>query len=52
MTALPLAQSIEQSVVGTAVSTNPAEEYTPELAQAQSYGRLLARKAAELKSDQ
>jgi NAD(P)H dehydrogenase (quinone) len=52
MTALPLAQSIEQSVVGTAVSTNPAEEYTPELAQAQSYGRLLARKAAALKSNQ
>jgi len=52
MTAVPLAQSIEQHVVGTAASANPAEEYTPELAQAQSYGRLIARKAAALKSDQ
>jgi multimeric flavodoxin WrbA len=51
MTALPLTGSSEQREVGPAASPSVATEYTLELAQAQSYGRLLAQKAAALKFD-
>jgi multimeric flavodoxin WrbA len=51
MIALPLAQSANSRDVGPVASPSQATEYTLELAQAQDYGRLLADKAAALKSN-
>ena len=48
MTTLPIAQSSEEYEGPAAVSQGP-EQYTPELMQAQIYGRTLAQKAAALK---
>jgi NAD(P)H dehydrogenase (quinone) len=48
MTALPIAQSSEENKATAAASQGP-EQYTPELMQAQIYGRTLAQKAAALK---
>ena len=48
MITLPIAQSSEENEGPAAVSQGP-EQYTPELMQAQIYGRTLAQKAAALK---
>jgi multimeric flavodoxin WrbA len=48
MTALPIAQSSEQNEAPADPSYD-TERYTPELMQAQTYGRTLAQKAAALK---
>jgi NAD(P)H dehydrogenase (quinone) len=48
MITLPIAQSSEENEVPAAVSQGP-EQYTPELMQAQIYGRTLAQKASALK---
>jgi NAD(P)H dehydrogenase (quinone) len=48
MTALPIAPSTEENEAPAAGSQEP-ERYTPELMQAQIYGRTLAQKAAALK---
>jgi multimeric flavodoxin WrbA len=47
-----LEQSSEDREVGTSASPKAEAAHSPEIAQAQSYGRTLARKAAALKSDQ
>jgi NAD(P)H dehydrogenase (quinone) len=48
MTAIPIAPSSEENEAPAAASQGP-EQYTPELMQAQIYGRTLAQKAAALK---
>jgi multimeric flavodoxin WrbA len=52
MTVHPLVQSGEDRKVGPAVSPTAEAAHSAEIAQAQSYGRTLASKAAALKSDE
>jgi NAD(P)H dehydrogenase (quinone) len=48
MTVLPIAQSSPENE-GSAAASQDTERYTPELMQAQVYGRTLAQKAAAVK---